>query len=429
MGPRGQAATAWVLWLTYGSFYFCRTNISAAVPGMESDLGLDIDKEQIGWILASFKLTYGIGQFVNGQLAERVPARGLLAVGMLCSAALNVLFGFSEGFYFLLFVWATNGYMQALGWTPCMRVAANWCPAARRGLFIGIIGTGYQFIAAVTYVVSGQAAEWFGWQFAFHIPAILLTLSAIHMLFFLREAPSPGPRTSPGIDPQPDDEVDDSAVPVRRSSVSRNVFVTLTNPALWYLAVALGLLNACRYGFLDWGITHLKEVHGDSVGKAAVKYAVLPLGGIAGAFVAGWVSDRFFGSRRAPVICILLVALGGLTVAYNHVVPLGLGWTLVTLALVGFTIYGPQVLLVGTAPVDLAFRGAPAAAVGFVNFMGYMGASVGDVVTGSLAKSYQDWRIPVYFWAGCAFMGAVATAMLWNVTARGPAEDSGDEEG
>ncbi len=40
----GQAAPGtnlviWVLWLTYGSFYFCRTNIAAALPGIELELG------------------------------------------------------------------------------------------------------------------------------------------------------------------------------------------------------------------------------------------------------------------------------------------------------------------------------------------------------------------------------------------------------
>jgi sugar phosphate permease len=29
-----------MLWLTYGAFYFCRTNISAAVPGIKAELGL-----------------------------------------------------------------------------------------------------------------------------------------------------------------------------------------------------------------------------------------------------------------------------------------------------------------------------------------------------------------------------------------------------
>ena len=51
---------------------------------------------------------------------------------------------------------------------------------------------------------------------------------------------------------------------------------------LWLVAIALCLLDACRYGFTDWGVTHLKEVLDDSVSLAAFKYAVLPFGGIAG---------------------------------------------------------------------------------------------------------------------------------------------------
>ncbi|MBC7817751.1 MAG: hypothetical protein IAG10_12730, partial [Planctomycetaceae bacterium] len=31
-----ENSVLWTLWLTYGAFYFCRTNLSAAVPGMNS---------------------------------------------------------------------------------------------------------------------------------------------------------------------------------------------------------------------------------------------------------------------------------------------------------------------------------------------------------------------------------------------------------
>ena len=128
---RGEAKVLWVLWLTYGSFYFCRNNLGVAVPGIQSELGYS--KDDVGTILMSWKLAYGVGQFVNGQLAERLSAKKLLAVGLFCSAALNLWFGFGAAFYFLLFVWACNGYVQALGWPPTMRVAANWFPAAKRG--------------------------------------------------------------------------------------------------------------------------------------------------------------------------------------------------------------------------------------------------------------------------------------------------------
>src|SRR5438105_14103150 len=86
----GEALVLWVLWLTYGSFYFCRQNISAAVPGLQAELGYT--KTEIGLVLGGLKVAYALGQLVNGQLAERISARRLLAIGMFGSAALNLVF-------------------------------------------------------------------------------------------------------------------------------------------------------------------------------------------------------------------------------------------------------------------------------------------------------------------------------------------------
>ena len=147
----------WTIWLTYGSFYFCRTNLAVALPGIEEELGYN--KVQMSIVLLSLKFAYGIGQFVNGQLAERLSPRVMLAVGMIGSAALNVAFGFGTALYFFLFVWAVNGYCQSLGWTPCVRVLGNWVPVSRRGKAMGIVGTGYQLTAGLTFVVSGLAVS------------------------------------------------------------------------------------------------------------------------------------------------------------------------------------------------------------------------------------------------------------------------------
>jgi sugar phosphate permease len=161
-------------------------------------------------------------------------------------------------------------------------------------------------------------------------------------------------------------------------------------------------------------VTHLKEVRHDSVSTAAFKYAVLPFGGMLGAYLSGWATDRFYGGRRAPIICGLLVVLGVLGLSYDQVLHLGLVPSVAILFFIGFCIFGAQVLLVGTLPVDLARHGTAAAAAGFVNFMGYMGAAAGDKVTGHIAQDY-GWQFAVRFWATCAFASAFAMAFLWNV--------------
>jgi OPA family glycerol-3-phosphate transporter-like MFS transporter len=402
---RAQTKVLWVLWLTYGAFYFCRSNLSAAVPGLEAEL--DLTKTEIGWILGALKISYGVGQLVNGQLAERIGARRLLAIGMLVSAALNVLFGLSTGFYFLLFLWACNGYFQALGWPPTMRVASRWFPPAQRGRAISIIGTGYQLAGALTFVIAGWSAQWLGWRGALYVPAILLVATAVIMLMTLREAPEAGT-----------EQVGTArAVPVggHRPWLT-TVGLTLSNGRLWFLAGALGLLNACRFGFLDWGVSHLMEVQGSGIGKSALKYSVLPLGGIVGTLAAGWASDRYFRGRRVPVICAMMIVLALLTLGYDAVIRTNLVLSVITLAFIGAMIFGPQVLLVGTAPVDLARHGTTAAAVGFVNFVGYLGAAMGDQVTGYLVDAY-DWQVAVYFWAACALGAAIVVAPLWRAMA------------
>jgi MFS transporter, OPA family, glycerol-3-phosphate transporter len=408
-----ENAVVWTLWLTYGAFYFCRTNISAAVPGLTASVGeggLGLTSTEVGWILASLKIAYGIGQFFNGQLSERFPPRVMLALGMFGSAALNVLFGLGTGFYFLLFVWATNGFFQSLGWTPCIRVTANWVPVLRRGHAIGIIGTGYQITLGLTYLISGQAAQRLGWQGALYVPAALLALTGVFMLLFLRE--SPDDRLPTINDPTPTTP----AMPNRhRLALSEVLYWTLSNPSLWLLGVSLGLLNACRYGFLDWGVKHLMETKKLQVDKATLQFFVIAIGAAAGSYLAGWATDRFFSGRRAPAVCILMAVLAGLSFVYDAVSQHSAAATMLLLVVIGFCIYGPQVLLVGTAPADLARRGTSAAAAGFVNFLGYMGAASGDVVTGYFSESaHGGWQVVIYIWAGWALAGSVIMALLWG---------------
>jgi sugar phosphate permease len=463
----GENRVIWIVWWTYGAFYFCRNNISVALPGIEDELGLD--KLEMGVVLLSLKIAYGVGQFLNGQITEQISPRKMLAIGMICTAALNVVFGFGTGLYFFIFIWACNGYFQSLGWTPCVRVIGNWIPVLRRGKVIGIVGTGYQLTGALTYVVSGLAAYGFGWRGVFWIPPIILLASSAIMLLFLRETPEDhaSHNSTKKREPRP---------PADWDRIRKNMRLTFSNRALWLLALSLGMLNACRYGFIDWGVSHLvaierakeqepailsaiksgrlsqsetlrlqniydsdllndetqKEVQNalkdglipelkkkklrSSVLKSAGKYAVLPLGAIFGSFLAGWATDRFFGCRRAPVICFLLIILGCLTLIYNSVAQTSFEGTLLLLGLIGFCIYGPQVLLVGTAPADLAHEGTSAAAAGFVNCGGYFGgALLGDLMTGYLARNY-GWEIAIFAWAGWAFAAAITVAFLWNAT-------------
>jgi MFS transporter, OPA family, glycerol-3-phosphate transporter len=451
---RARARTLFILWVTYGSFYFCRVNIGPAVPSIRRALGFSA--LEMGLVLGTIKLGYALGQLVNGQLTERFGARRLLSIGMLGSSAVTLVFaavpalsraplvgpwaawlggalasaGHALGFdmkasatlALMLVLAFLNGWFQAGGWAPCVKVAARWFPLRLRGRMMGILGTSYTVGSAIALAVVGALLHLCGgaWPIAFAVPAGVLALSFVHMALRLREAPprvgDDGPSARPGLDPS------SIAVPSRaaagtrdpdRLSIGDALRATLGNGRIWILAFGLFGLDAVRYGFLDWAPGHLAEVHGTGALSAALKTAVFPLAGALGTLSSGWMTDRFFQSRRAPVCAFLLVGVGVLTLVYRVAVGVGALPTVMCLALTGFCLYGAQILLVGTAAQDFARRGAAAAAAGFVDFTGHLGAFSGDVMTGWMLKRY-GWGGAIAWWACAAFAAAALVATLWR---------------
>jgi sugar phosphate permease len=424
---RARARTLFVLWTTYGSFYLCRANFGPARSTMQGALGLAA--VEMGFVLGAVKLGYALGQLVNGQLTERFGARRILGVGMVGSVVATLLMAAapelagvpvlgpfaatlaatvtsvaSPTLGVLLLLAIANGWFQSGGWPPCVKIAGRWFPLERRGFTMGVLGTSLTLGSAFAIAVVGFLI-WAvgGWRVAFVVPALLLLVSFAHTALRLKERPPQAPATEAARTGATGDRL-----PVREALAA-----TLGNPRIWVLALGLFGLDAVRYGFLDWAPGHLAEAQQSGAWASAMKTAVFPLAGAMGALSSGWITDRFFQSRRAPVCALLLGAVGALTLAYRVVTGLGVFPTVVCLALTGFCLYGAQILLVGTAAQDFARRGATAAAAGFVDFTGHVGAFSGDVVTGWMLK-HHGWASAIACWAGAAFAAAALVATLWR---------------
>jgi OPA family glycerol-3-phosphate transporter-like MFS transporter len=274
---------------------------------------------------------------------------------------------------------------------------------------MGIVGTSYQLGSAITIVASGALVTAFSndWRAAFVVPAMVLALAGVHALVRLKERPAPG--EAPSVAPVEKDAAGQDV----RAPLRETLWLTFTNGRIWVLALSLFGLDIVRYGFLDWAPGHLKKLHASGVLLAALKVAVFPLAGAGGALASGWISDRWFQSRRAPLIAVSLFAVGLLTLAYDAISPYGTFPTVACLAAIGFFLYGAQILLVGTAAQDFAKKSRAAAAAGFVDYMGYFGAFGGDIMTGWLLKN-RDFHAAIKFWAIAAFAASALAATLWR---------------
>lgn len=187
----------------------------------------------------------------------------------------------------------------------------------------------------------------------------------------------------------------------------------LSNPQIWMVGFSLFGLNIIRYGFMDWAPTYMFEVEKATISLAAYKALAIPLAGSVGALFAGWASDKFFQSRRAPIMVFMLIGLMGFTILYPHLKHFHWIWSLVCLIAVGFTIYGPHVMICATIPMDYASRKAAASAAGFIDGFGYFGAALTGIISGFLIDNY-GWNMAFYFWVVGVFIAIVLMSFQWN---------------
>jgi sugar phosphate permease len=413
------------IWITYGTFYLCRANISFALPGLSAEFGYS--KTLLGLLGTALFIMYSFGQFVNGQLGDKFGARKLVFTGMIVSAFLNIVFSFSTAFAFMLIVWGLNGYFQSMGWAPQVKTMANWFTVKQRGKWMGLMGSCYQVGNAYSWLLASYLAANYGWRTLFWVPAIIFLISSIHFVTRLRNAPE-----EVGLPPiehlrvmldggeAPKQSLDPDAGPVctvktdEHMGFKHTVTVCVTNPRIWGVSVAFFCLDIIRYGFFYWAPTYLIEAQGASISSAGLKVAVLPIAGSAGAIVTGWATGRFFENRRAPVICMCLFGLAIFSYLFYVAPPGAWVWSLFCLAVIGFCTYGPHVLMVGHAAQDFAGRKAAASAAGFIDGFGYLGAAMTGIFTGWLVENY-GWGAGFWYWIIAALVAAVIMLALWKV--------------
>jgi len=409
-----QSRVFLVLWITYASFYIGRVNFSVALPGIMAEFGWT--KADVGAIGTALFWAYAIGQFINGQLGDKFGSRVIITVGLTVSALMNLLFGFSQAIGVMIIIWAVNGYFQSMGWAPTVKTLANWFPPRLRGKMSGRLGTSYIIGGAISVALAGFIAARFGWRATFFIPVVILLVSAVH--WYLRSRNSP---ESAGLPTLEESEGVATSTEVKEVS-SEDEYLglrytlkqSLGNRVVWIMGFGLFFVNIVRYGFLTWAPTYLFETQKAGIDKAAYSSLIFPIAGAVGAIFAGWATDRWFQSRRAPVAGIFLFMTGVAAWGYRSV-DLENQWFLglFTLAAIGFFVFGAHVLIVAAAPMDFGTRKAAASATGFIDGLGYLGAGLQGIVTGLLVDRW-GWSAGFTFWIACAFLAAGVMILLWK---------------
>lgn len=404
----------------YALYYVCRLSMNVVrKPIVDSGT---FSETELGIIGSCLFFVYAVGKLMNGFLADRCNVRRFMATGLLLTAVVNLVLGFTTSFIVFAILWGLNGWFQSMG-APAGVVSLNrWFSSRDRGTWYGFWSASHNLGEALTFITIALMVSWLGWRAGF-VGAGVIGLAGVAMvLAFMRDTPA-----GCGFD------VNESSSAGKREGNTDDIDyntaqkAVLRNPAIWILAVASAFMYISRYAVNSWGVFYLEAQKGYSTLDAGFIISISSVCGIVGTVFSGVISDRLFnGSRNVPALVFGLM----------NVVSLGLFLLfpgpdfvvdVISMVLFGLGIGVLICFLGGLMAVDIAPPKAAGAALGVVGIASYLGAGLQDIMNGVLIEGNKqvvdgvdiyDFTWINWFWIGSAIISVLLTLLVWNARRR-----------
>jgi OPA family sugar phosphate sensor protein UhpC-like MFS transporter len=260
---------------------------------------------------------------------------------------------------------------------------------------MGFWATNFQVGGVAANTLAAWALGNLGYRYSFFTGAAVLLAVQAFFVFHQRNKPA-----DVGLPPLEDPDAPQDG----------NQTGALLSRAAWTNVLLVGVfyffVKFIRYALWSWAPFLLERNFGLKGDDAGYLSTLFDLAGVAGTIVTGLLSDRLFHGRRAGVSllmmtamlasCLLLYVAGGTSVAVFAI----------CLALVGFTLYGPDALMTGAAAMDIGSRRGAVLAAGIINGMGSVGSVVQELLIGRLWDQSAGNLEPIFF----LLLGASAAA-------------------
>lgn len=378
-----------------------------------------LSNTELGTAQAVYGIVAMLAYFPGGPLADRFPARKLLAMSLWTTAAGGLYMATLPGYTGALFVWGFFGLTTILlFWAALIRATRDWGGIDEQGRAFGLLDGGRGLLAALLATIG---AALFGLMFPEGYAAasfedkkqalslIILGYTAVtaatgvYVWFVLSDGHPSG---------QPELEEWQPKTENTRAHIMR----VLRLPSVWLTSIIVlcayvgykGFDNYALFAVQGWG---LDEVEASKL--VAIAAWMRPLAALG----AGLLGDRFLVSRMT-VICFALLTASQLFFAL-YSPQTGAWWLLLTNMLLGsLTIFGLRALyyaLFEEAAIPAAVTGT---AVGVVSVIGYSPDVFVSYFGGVLLDSSPGLTGHQHYFYFLATFAAIGLIVSWLLMSR-----------
>lgn len=387
-GAGYQALMVAILSLNFGIVFFDRNALNFLMPFVQPDLHLS--NTQVGLFQSALSFTWALAAFGLGRLSDRTGRRKLLLVAATVAFSLcSFLSGLASTFAMLLATRLLMGVAEG-GVMPISHamVAAEVSPD-RRGLAQGIaqnFGSNLlgSFVAPVLLVAF---ALHYGWRTSFYLAGIPGIVSALLILFFIKEPAVGAARVH-----------DRGGFDVIAALKVRNVLLCVL------MGVLLVAYLVICWAFMPLYLTQVRHVSPDAMSWLM---GTLGLSATIGSFAIAGLSDRI--GRRPVMIAIPFIAV---------ILPLGALfftgslWALAAIFFVGWSVNGIFPLFMATVPSESVAPAHAATVLGLcMGSSEVLGGVFGPLIAGRAADGL-GLAAPLWIMVGLTIAAGVVALGL-----------------
>jgi OPA family glycerol-3-phosphate transporter-like MFS transporter len=380
-----QATTVALLFAGYAAYYFCRSDLSVAMPLLIEDLhrqGMAANDAviRLGSIASFGVLAYALGKLFLTALGDIWGGRRSFTIGLGGAIVFTLLFASGSALPVFTIAWVGNRLTQSIGWAGLVKVCSRWFGYSSYGTVIGIL--------SLSFLVGDAAArQWmgllihqgYGWRALFYLAAAVGGVLLVANLVLLRESRAELGYTEPQVNPL-NLFAGADAKPRNFWELLKPLF--LSRAFLLVCLLSLGC-TVVRETFNLWTAVYLRDFFGYSASSSASMSAIFPAVGAASVLITGWMSDRLGPTGRSVVMFFGLTATSFALIALTSLRPSASPsmWPLLLIGVVAFGLLGPYSYLGGAFALDFGGSQAGAASSGLIDGVGYLGGVVaGDTV-------------------------------------------------
>ena len=301
-----------VLLLVYILNFLDRQILSILAPAIQKELG--INDGQLGLMRGfSFAIFYSILGVPIAYLADRKSRTWIITIALTLWSGMTAVCGLTTNFWQLFLARMGVGVGEAGGVAPSYSLIADYFEPSKRARALAIFSFGVPLGSAIGVVFGAVIVTILDWRAAFLIMGVIGLILAPIFRFVVRE-PIRGGR--------------DTNVATEAVSVVAVLKTLLTKPSFWTLSLGAASSSMIGYGLLAW----LPAFYLRSYGTKMVEFMswlpsflvpanagpilyvgyfqglILLIGGVAGMWFGGMLSDKFGANSKGTYALVPAIA-------------------------------------------------------------------------------------------------------------------------